>query len=43
MSESLAAEGAIVVGIDLSEAGLEVAKLHLLESGFDIDYQLIPA
>ena len=43
LSESLAAEGAIVVGIDLSEAGLEVAKLHLLESGFDIDYQLIPA
>ena len=43
LSESLAAEGAIVVGIDLSKAGLEVAKLHLLESGFDIDYQLIPA
>ena len=43
LSESLAAEGAIVVGIDLAEAGLEVAKLHLLESGFDIDYQFIPA
>ena len=43
LSESLAAEGAIVVGIDLAKAGLEVAKLHLLESGFDIDYQLIPA
>jgi 2-polyprenyl-6-hydroxyphenyl methylase/3-demethylubiquinone-9 3-methyltransferase len=39
----LANEGAIVVGIDLAEAGLEVAKLHLLESGFDIDYQFISA
>ena len=29
----LALEGASVVGIDLAEAGLEVAKLHLLESG----------
>ena len=43
LSESLANEGAIVVGIDLAEAGLEVAKLHLLESGFDIDYQFISA
>ena len=31
LSESLALEGATVVGIDLAEAGLEVAKLHLLE------------
>ena len=43
LSESLALEGATVVGIDLAEAGLEVAKLHLLESGFDIDYQFISA
>jgi len=43
LSESLANEGAIVVGIDLAEAGLEVAKIHLLESGFDIDYQFISA
>ncbi len=43
LSESLANEGAIVVGIDLAEASLEVAKLHLLESGFDIDYQFISA
>ena len=41
LSESLALEGAEVVGIDLAEAGLEVAKLHLLESGLDIDYQFI--
>jgi 2-polyprenyl-6-hydroxyphenyl methylase/3-demethylubiquinone-9 3-methyltransferase len=39
----LALEGASVVGIDLAEAGLEVAKLHLLESGLDIDYQSISA
>jgi len=43
LSESLALEGATVVGIDLAEAGLEVAKLHLLESGLDIDYKLISA
>ena len=43
LSESLALEGAEVVGIDLAEAGLEVAKLHLLESGLDIDYQFISA
>ena len=43
LSESLALEGATVVGIDLAEAGLEVAKLHLLESGLDIDYQSISA
>ncbi|KAA0446178.1 MAG: bifunctional 2-polyprenyl-6-hydroxyphenol methylase/3-demethylubiquinol 3-O-methyltransferase UbiG [Candidatus Thioglobus sp.] len=39
LAESLALEGAIVTGIDMAEAGLEVAKLHLLESGLDIDYQ----
>ena len=43
LSESSALEGASVVGIDLAEAGLEVAKLHLLESGLDIDYQFISA
>ena len=43
LSESLALEGANVVGIDLAEAGLEVAKLHLLESGLDIEYQSISA
>jgi 2-polyprenyl-6-hydroxyphenyl methylase/3-demethylubiquinone-9 3-methyltransferase len=43
LSESMALEGAIVTGIDMAEAGLEVAKLHLLESGLDVDYQKIPA
>ena len=39
----LALEGSDVTGIDMAEAGLEVAKLHLLESGLNIDYQKIPA
>lgn len=42
LAEALALEGAIVTGIDMAEAGLEVAKLHLLESGLDIDYQKTP-
>jgi 2-polyprenyl-6-hydroxyphenyl methylase/3-demethylubiquinone-9 3-methyltransferase len=41
LAESLAKEGAIVVGIDMAEASLEVAKLHLLESNYDIDYRQI--
>jgi len=43
LCESLALEGAEVVGIDLAEAGLEVAKLHLLESGLNVNYQKITA
>ncbi|WP_241832128.1 bifunctional 2-polyprenyl-6-hydroxyphenol methylase/3-demethylubiquinol 3-O-methyltransferase UbiG, partial [Bathymodiolus thermophilus thioautotrophic gill symbiont] len=42
LAESLAKEGALVTGIDMAEAGLEVAKLHLLESGLSVDYQKIP-
>ena len=42
LAESLALEGAIVTGIDMAEAGLEVAKLHLLESGLKVNYQKIP-
>ncbi|BBB23824.1 2-polyprenyl-6-hydroxyphenyl methylase / 3-demethylubiquinone-9 3-methyltransferase [Isorropodon fossajaponicum endosymbiont JTNG4] len=42
LAESLALEGAIVTGIDMAEAGLEVAKLHLLESGLEVNYQKIP-
>ena len=41
LTEALALEGAEVVGIDLAEASLEVAKLHLLESGLDVTYQMI--
>lgn len=43
LSESLAQRGANVTGIDLSEPALEVAKLHLLESGSTVDYRLIAA
>ncbi|MCE2950462.1 MAG: bifunctional 2-polyprenyl-6-hydroxyphenol methylase/3-demethylubiquinol 3-O-methyltransferase UbiG [bacterium] len=43
LSESMAARGARVTGIDLGEKPLGVAKLHLLESGLDVDYRAISA
>lgn len=43
LSEALALRGASVTGIDLSTAPLEVAKLHALETGVDIDYQKVSA
>lgn len=43
LAEGLAALGAQVTGIDLSEKALNVAKLHLLESGHSIDYRHIAA
>lgn len=43
LSESMAQRGASVTGIDLAEAPLSVAKLHALESGTELDYQLIAA
>lgn len=43
LSESMAVRGARVTGIDLAEKPLKVAKLHLLESGQQVDYQLISA
>lgn len=39
LSESLAAKGAIVTAIDMGEAPLAVARLHLKESALEIDYQ----
>ena len=39
LSESMAARGANVTGIDLSDKALGVARLHLLESGRVVDYQ----
>lgn len=38
LSEAMAARGAQVTGIDMSAAALSVAKLHLLESGLQVDY-----
>ena len=43
LTESMAARGADVTGIDLSEKALKVAQLHLLETGQKVDYQLIAA
>ena len=43
LAESMAAKGAEVTGIDMSEAPLQVAKLHQHESKLDIDYQQITA
>jgi len=43
LSESMAARGAAVTGIDLGEKPLKVAKLHLLETGQKVDYRLIAA
>lgn len=43
LSEAMAARGAQVVGIDVGEKALGVAKLHRLESGSNVDYRLIAA
>jgi 2-polyprenyl-6-hydroxyphenyl methylase / 3-demethylubiquinone-9 3-methyltransferase len=43
LSESMAARGAIVTGIDLGEKPLRVAQLHLLESGLPVEYRKIAA
>jgi 2-polyprenyl-6-hydroxyphenyl methylase / 3-demethylubiquinone-9 3-methyltransferase len=41
LSESMAARGATVTGIDLGEKALKVAQLHKLESGATVDYRLV--
>lgn len=43
LSEGMAHLGARVTGIDMGEAPLSVARLHLLESGAEVDYQRITA
>ena len=40
LAEALAHKGARVTGIDMADLSLQVAKLHLHESGLDIDYRL---
>ncbi|WP_410500270.1 bifunctional 2-polyprenyl-6-hydroxyphenol methylase/3-demethylubiquinol 3-O-methyltransferase UbiG [Chitinibacter sp. S2-10] len=42
LSEGLAERGAQVTGIDLAEKSLKIAKLHLFESGQQVDYRQIP-
>src|ERR1017187_253790 len=41
LSESMALRGATVMGIDLGEKALKVARLHQLESGVAVDYREI--
>jgi 2-polyprenyl-6-hydroxyphenyl methylase / 3-demethylubiquinone-9 3-methyltransferase len=41
LSESMASLNANVTGIDLSDKALQVAKLHLLESGKQVNYRNI--
>ncbi len=43
LAESMAADGAQVMGIDLSDKALAVARLHGLESGITVDYREISA
>jgi 2-polyprenyl-6-hydroxyphenyl methylase / 3-demethylubiquinone-9 3-methyltransferase len=43
LAEALAQRGAYVSGIDMGEAPLNVARLHALESGVNINYQQITA
>ncbi|MDI6747795.1 MAG: bifunctional 2-polyprenyl-6-hydroxyphenol methylase/3-demethylubiquinol 3-O-methyltransferase UbiG [Rhodocyclaceae bacterium] len=43
LTEGMAGCGASVTGIDLSEKALGVARLHMLESGRNVDYRLVAA
>ena len=43
LAEAMAARGARVTGIDLGEAPLAVARLHLQESGRQVDYRRVSA
>lgn len=41
LSESMARRGASVTGIDMGEAPLSVARMHLFESGLQVDYRQV--
>jgi len=43
LAESMAGRGARVTGIDLSDAPLTVAQLHLMESGARVEYRKVAA
>ena len=43
LSEGMCEKGGTVTGIDLSDKALSVARLHLLESGHQVDYRKIAA
>ncbi len=42
LAESMAGRGAKVTGIDMAEKALNVAKLHLFESGHEVEYLMTP-
>lgn len=42
LAESMARRGAMVTGIDMAPGPLEVARMHLLESGLEVDYRQMP-
>lgn len=41
LSEAMAREGALVTALDLAPELIDVARLHLLESGLQVDYRLV--
>ena len=43
LTEAMAAEGARATGIDLSEQLIDIACLHLLESGLQAEYRVVSA
>lgn len=43
LCEGMAKLGAKVTGIDLNQAGIEIAKLHQLESGTEVEYLAVSA
>jgi len=43
LAESMAKAGAEVVGLDMASASLEIAKLHGLESGINVEYHCVTA
>lgn len=43
LAEGMAARGARVTGIDLAEAALSVARMHMIETGMRVDYRCIAA
>ncbi|OOG25967.1 bifunctional 3-demethylubiquinol 3-O-methyltransferase/2-polyprenyl-6-hydroxyphenol methylase, partial [Thioalkalivibrio denitrificans] len=42
LAESMARRGARVTGIDMAPGPLEVARMHLHESGLEVDYRQVP-
>ena len=43
LAESMAERGAQVVGIDLADAALSVARLHALDTGAELEYESVSA